>query len=386
MGHVLLAVLIASIAAATAVLASLPPLNGTVRSYFIAAEEIDWDYAPSNMDLFHGVPLSESPDAVMFTERGDTRIGKVYKKAIYMEYSDATFTERVAKPSWLGFVGPIIRASVGDTIEVTFFNKASRPYSLHPHGVFYDKNNEGALYADNVTDKMGASILPGSTYKYMWPVPPRAGPGPNDASSIMWSYHSHVSETKDTYSGLIGPVIVYAEGVLQKNGLPEGIDREYALMLQVQDENLSWYIEENILTYTYKPSDVDPSDDDFIESNLMHSINGFVYGNLNTIFMCEDETVRWYVMSFGTEVDLHTAHWHGQTLTEWGHRMDVLELLPASMHTMDMLADNHGNWVMHCHVNDHMSAGMSSYFQVAEAATCSAGYQAWVPKGHEHHK
>jgi len=364
---------------------TLARFNGTIRTYFIAAEEVEWDFAPSNMDLFHGVPLSENPDAVVFCERGDDRIGKVYKKAIYVQYTDATFTARVQQPSWLGFVGPIIRASVGDTIEVVFMNKASRPYSVHPHGVFYDKNSEGALYADNTTNKQGASIEPNQTYKYTWPVPPRAGPASNDATSIMWSYHSHVSEAKDTYSGLIGAMIIYAEGVLQENGLPKGIDREYVIMLQVQDENLSWYIEENIQTYCYKPETVDPGDDGFIESNLMHSINGYVYGNLNSIFMCEGETIRWYVMAFGTEVDLHTAHWHGQTLTEWGHRLDVIELLPASMHTMDMLADNPGNWVMHCHVNDHMTAGMNSYFQVAPSAECSKGYQPWkATMSHDH--
>lgn len=35
-----------------------PP--GKVRRYYIAAVEMEWDYAPSGKDLMDGVPLSQS--------------------------------------------------------------------------------------------------------------------------------------------------------------------------------------------------------------------------------------------------------------------------------------------------------------------------------------
>lgn len=44
------------------------------------------------------------------------------------------------------FLGPVIKAEVGESIRVTFRNNASRPFSIQPHGVSYRKNNEGALY------------------------------------------------------------------------------------------------------------------------------------------------------------------------------------------------------------------------------------------------
>ena len=34
-------------------------------------------------------------------------------------------------------MGPMIKAEVGDTIEVVFKNLATRPYSVHPHGILY---------------------------------------------------------------------------------------------------------------------------------------------------------------------------------------------------------------------------------------------------------
>jgi len=37
-------------------------------------------------------------------------------------------------------------------------NKATFNYSMHPHGVFYDKNNEGAKYNDGDPFKTGAVV------------------------------------------------------------------------------------------------------------------------------------------------------------------------------------------------------------------------------------
>ena len=61
----------------------------------------------------------------------------------------------------------------------------------------------------------------------------------------------------------------------------------------------------------------------------MHSINGYVFGNQPVVTMKRGQHVRWYVMSMGTEVDLHTPHWHGNDVTVDGMRMDVVDLLPG---------------------------------------------------------
>ena len=49
-------------------------------------------------------------------------------KTLYFVYTDASFTERKvrnASESYLGILGPIIRAEVGDEIHVTFRNLVS---------------------------------------------------------------------------------------------------------------------------------------------------------------------------------------------------------------------------------------------------------------------
>jgi hephaestin len=74
--------------------------------------------------------------------------------------------------------------------------------------------------------------------------------------------------------------------------------------------------------------------------------------------------VRWYVMGMGTEVDLHTPHWHGDDVVVNGMRTDVVSLLPATMVVADMVPDDVGTWLLHCHVGDHITAGMVTRYRV----------------------
>jgi hephaestin len=348
------------------------------RVYYIAADEVEWDYAPTGINQITGEPFDDA--ANVFVQQGDDRIGKVYIKALYREYTDGRFNHLKARPArWehLGFLGPMIRAVVGDTIVVHFKNNTTRPVSMHPHGVFYAKNAEGAPYNDGTSgsNKADDAVPPGRTFDYVWQVPERAGPGPSDGSSIGWMYHSHTDEVVDTYSGLIGPMIITARGQERSadDPRPQDVDRELYTMFDVDDENQSAYLQQNIDTFTGDPGSVDPEDDGFIESNLMHNINGMVYGNLPGLTMNTNSRVRWYLMAMGTEVDLHTPHWHGNTVTIMGMRTDVAALLPATMLTADMRPDDPGTWLYHCHVNDHILAGMLSLYRVGSTLAPSAG-------------
>lgn len=83
--------------------------------------------------------------AGVFLQRGPHRIGSTYKKAVYTQYTNHLYDVIVEKPSWLGFLGPIIKGEVGDSIIIHLKNFASRSYTLHPHGVKYTKENEGKL-------------------------------------------------------------------------------------------------------------------------------------------------------------------------------------------------------------------------------------------------
>ncbi len=55
------------------------------------------------------------------------------------------------------------------------------------------------------------------------------------------------------------------------------VDQELVLMFSVVDENISWYLPENIQTFCSDPYGVDPAREDFQESNMMHGTCLTVY-------------------------------------------------------------------------------------------------------------
>lgn len=355
--------------------------QGTTRTYYIAADEVDWNYAPGGVNKMMGMKFEGY--SKVFTERGRHRIGTVYRKAIYREYTDATFTQLKPRPAeWehTGILGPILRAEVGDTIKITFKNNATRPYSMHPHGVFYDKDSEGAPYNDGTSDKdkEDDAVPPGKTHLYTWRVPERAGPGPNDPSSIVWLYHSHTSELKDVESGLVGAMIITRHGMADADGKPKDVDREFVCLFMLWDENASWYLDHNIQTFTSDPKGVKklefaPVDDQgnfsgvgsgFTVANAKFAINGYIYGTGPMMTMKKGERVRWYLVTLGEQFSVHTPHWHGNVVLHDGKRTDVVPLMQAQMETVDMVPDNPGIWMFHCHIDDHMDAGMATLYKV----------------------
>ena len=357
--------------------------GGRVRTYYVAAEEVEWDYAPLGVDMETGKPFEGA--AAAYTQPAPNRIGHVYRKALYREYTDGTFTTRKPRPpqdEYLGLVGPILRAEVGETIKVVFKNKASRPYSMHPHGVFYEKASEGSMYADNVPDdqKMGAMVHPGMTFTYEWEVPERAGPGPQDPSSIVWLYHSHVNEYKDVAAGLVGPIIVARQGQTNADGMPKDVDREIVALFAGFNENQSWYVQENVDAHisaadqkTLNKRDARLSDphmyvtftgNGFAETNFKFSVNGYLYGNGPAMPMKQGQRVRWYLLDVGDVVNFHTPHWLGNVVSYHHTRTDVFSMVPAGMETADMVAEAPGQWILHCQVDDHHQAGMLTRYEV----------------------
>jgi hypothetical protein len=300
--------------------------KGTVRTYYIAAEDVSWDYAPSGNDLVDGTPIPAP-----WTNR------TIWSKSRYIEYTDATFSKRKQQPEWLGILGPVIRATVGDTILVHFLNRSQNSHGIHPHGLRYDKDNEGARY---VRSGLGAEIPPGGRFTYRWLADAGSGPGPGDPSSVVWWYHPHVEPGRETNSGLLGPIIVTAADKARPDSTPKDVDREFVTMFMIFDEQQGK------------------------NEGLFHTINGYIFGNLPGLVMKQGEKVRWYLLGMGNEKDLHTPHWHGKTVTYARRHTDVIELLPASMTSADMVADNAGNWLFHCHVSDHMEAGMMATFTI----------------------
>ncbi|MGH9411488.1 MAG: multicopper oxidase domain-containing protein [Vicinamibacterales bacterium] len=314
---------------------------GKTRTYYVAADEVQWGYAPSGRDEAMGP----------------------------------------AEDRYLGLVGPILRGEVGDTIKVVFKNTATHPYSMHPHGVLYGKDSEGVDYNDGTSgaDRKDGGVPPGATHTYVWRIPERAGPGPRDPSSLVWLYHSHTDELRDVASGLFGAIIVTRRGMARPDGRPKDVDREFVNVFIALNENESVYLDDNIRDHTTDPKGVHRDDSHpisadgmagtvvgtgFVETNIKWSINGYLFGNMPMMTMKRGDRVRWYVATLGDLFNAHTPHWHGNTVLVAGQRADVIAVEAAQMITADMVPDAVGIWLYHCHFSDHMLAGMVARYEV----------------------
>lgn len=77
--------------------------QGVTRVYYIAADEVMWNYAPKGRNLT-GTPSQENEGAATST---------TFRKAVYHQYVDASFsvlTQRPAEWEHLGILGPLIQA------------------------------------------------------------------------------------------------------------------------------------------------------------------------------------------------------------------------------------------------------------------------------------
>jgi hypothetical protein len=205
---------------------------------------------------------------------------------------------------------------------------------------------------------------------YVWAVPERAGPGPMDGSSVMWMYHSHVNEVRDIDAGLMGVIIVTSRKMAREDGTPKDVDREIVANFAQVEENDSWLASENIpphdslrkLQPIPNPSEVQSTYPWFV----LFSINGFVRGSmpLAALTIKKGQHVRWYLMSSTNDFDFHSPHWHGNTVTIAGMRTDVTFLGPMAMVVADMIPDDVGTWLFHCHISFHNEAGMAVRYRV----------------------
>lgn len=86
-------------------------------------------------------------------------------------------------------------------------------------------------------------------------------------------------------------------GTLQQGEGPDrpraDVEKEFALLFMVHDENQSWYLDDNIRTYLGIHPDTVKGDEDFIESNMMHGrrLNNGVPVTLVSDSMCDGVSV-----------------------------------------------------------------------------------------------
>lgn len=315
--------------------------SGTVRRYYVAAEEITWDYAPTGWDNWMGVPFNVSPRAQM---AGYVEAGTKWEKALYRGYTDATFSTSLPQPVWQGVQGPTLRSEVGDMIEILFVNRLSSNYaSMHSMSLAYTKDDEGSVYPNNTIPGQespfapGDAVPPGGCVVYKWMVNEGSAP-PADEPSATHAYHAYVTLEEDLDAGLIGPQIVYQRGMMNAT---MATYREFPLLYMAFDESMSFMSAINAgrssggEVQSAFPDDLDGGkygnysiwhpqlvnllSSGRINAPTFYSLNGYVFANNPWFEMCKDDKVIWYL--YGHGLDTHVFHMHGNGFKYLGINM-----------------------------------------------------------------
>ena len=172
------------------------PSPGQTRTYFIAADE---------------AVLPSGPAA-------GTGSSQPYRTAVYREYTDGSFShERTRDDAGrsLDVAGPVIRASVGDTVAIVFRNRMGFPASLHADALRLGGDEPDGEFDAGSGSWSGdeSPVPPGHQRVYQWTVPETAGPERGEEGSALWFYHTLAPDGRPN---LVGPMIIYRHGALPR--------------------------------------------------------------------------------------------------------------------------------------------------------------------------
>uniref|UniRef100_A0A9J7XDY6 Coagulation factor VIII, procoagulant component n=1 Tax=Cyprinus carpio carpio TaxID=630221 RepID=A0A9J7XDY6_CYPCA len=324
------------------------------RSYYIAAEEIMWDYGINK------------PSQLM--RRGMKKYFPAYKKVVFRAYHDRDFKHPIKRGEMdehLGIMGPVLKAESNDVLTVVFKNLASRPYSFHLHGV-YDKT-QGSFIPGMGPEGVKADELPGDPVPpgeervYNWRVSRRQGPSASEFDCKAGAYYSNVNMEKDINSGLIGPVLICRPGTLRPRVLLQPDVTDFFLLFTTFDERKSWYLDYNIRKFCTPPCQAKVDDPWFEMSNKFAAINGYVSETLPGLIVEQYQMARWHLFNVGSQGEFHAVHFHGLPFgvrKYEEHRMGVFNLYPGVFGTVEMRPAIVGTWLIECTIGEHQMAGM----------------------------
>eukprot|EP01083_Nonionella_stella_P139395 425130_1 len=244
------------------------------RVYSIACVEEEWNFCPTGNNVVSGQSINEgSPEATWCLGNGRDRIGSTYLRALYREFETNCFDEQKDAP-------------------------------------YHDGSTDGDIWKarDSMVD--------------------------DSPSSQMWIYHSHVDEPRDVMTGLLCVIIITKEDKdHEKYDLRlEDVDREFVTFFVLFYENESHLMDKNLGNYLRFSSTDGGADallkhDEFYESNLMHSISGYLDCDKTTMFVgtLHHLVTNWTVL----------FHHIGMDILRWMHN-DTIALIGGTTKDVTM--------------------------------------------------
>jgi FtsP/CotA-like multicopper oxidase with cupredoxin domain len=231
--------------------------------------------------------------------------------------------------------GPTIEAVEGDRVRIYVTNRLSAPTTAHWHGILLPSGMDGV---GGISQK---AIQPGETFKYEFTLKQHG----------TFMYHSHHDEMTQMQLGMLGMFIVHP-----KNPKKPAPDRDYVMMLS------EWKIEVGARR---------PDPNEMTDFNVF-TMNGRSFPGTQPLLAKKGERVRIRIGNLST-MSHHAIHLHGYNfkviatdggdIPEAGQWPETTVHMPTgSTRTIEFIADEPGDWVLHCHMLHHVMTQMGHSF------------------------
>lgn len=231
--------------------------------------------------------------------------------------------------------GPTLEAVEGDRVRIYVTNRLPEATTVHWHGVLVPSGMDGV---GGVSQK---AIQPGETFKYEFTL--------RQHGTLM--YHSHHDEMTQMQLGMMGLFIIHPREP-EKN--PP--DRDYAFLLS------EWRIDVGARR---------PDPNEMTELNVF-TLNARSFPGTQPMLAKKGDRVRIRVGNLST-MSHHSIHLHGSQfkvvatdggeIPEAGQWPEITVHMPTgSTRTVEFIANEPGDWVMHCHMLHHVMTQMGHRF------------------------
>ena len=230
--------------------------------------------------------------------------------------------------------GPTIEAVEGDRVRIYVTNKLPAATSIHWHGIILPNGMDG------VSGLTQTPIKPGETFKYEYTLKQHG----------THMYHSHHDEMTQMALGLMGLFIIHPRNPKYR------VDRDFAFMLS------EWRID----TGTMRPN---PSE---MTAFNVFSLNARIFPGTEPMVAKLGERVRLRFVNLSA-MDHHPMHLHGHSfrvvetdggqIPESAQQIESTVLIQVgSARSVEFIANNPGDWPVHCHMTHHTMTQMGDRF------------------------
>ncbi len=225
--------------------------------------------------------------------------------------------------------GPTIQVTQGDKVRVILKNELPEPTSMHWHGF------EDPIGNDGMPGISQEPVRPGESFTYNFVI----------RQEGTFFYHSHMAMQE--MAGMLGAFVMHPRTPYRPH-----CEKDFVVHLQ---------------EYAVLPNATTPNTQ-MMEFNWL-LLNGKAGPSSTPLIVRQGERVRIRFVNLG--MDHHPMHLHGHTFyvtgteggripeTAWWPGNTVLVGV-AQSRTIEFVADNPGDWMLHCHLPHHMMNQMSS--------------------------